>query len=64
MYVNGELRSSTTVTWWDPGTYVYLAGGNSGNTKGTGYMDDVALFNRALSASEVLSIYNSDVPLK
>ncbi len=67
LYVDGSLNAGGTATTGP------LAGGGSGYNAGvdrwpdfgactsffTGYEDDLRLYNRALSASEIQSIYNS-----
>jgi hypothetical protein len=58
LYVNGILRNTDTEgAMISAGTNFYLAGGNAGNTKGNGTIDDVILYNRALSAAEIHQIY-------
>jgi len=62
IYVNGELKSSqsvsiTPVTTYDLGIGACLFCGPGQFTKGV--LDDVRIYNRALSAAEVAAIYNA-----
>jgi hypothetical protein len=46
LYVDGVLRSSKTgMNWSDAGTHVYLAGGNTLNTKGKGIMTYFSIYD-------------------
>ena len=56
IYVNGVLDVSGTVSATNPGTIIF---GNSFSSSQPfiGVMDEVALFNRALSATDILKIY-------
>lgn len=57
LYVDGILRSTQTgATWHDPGTTFFLAGGNDGNTYGNGIWDDVRIYERVLSGSEIYAL--------
>ncbi len=57
LYVDGILRETRTgATWQDPGTTFFLAGGNNGNTYGNGIWDDVRIYERVLSGSEIYAL--------
>lgn len=65
MYINGSLESTTSIT---PGDFsgsrsiVSVAGYYDGTTTDNsfnGQMDDVAYFNRALTASEIYNLYDT-----
>ncbi len=64
IYVNGTLKSTvannTGISYSggsSPGTYIGTDSGNANYF--TGFMDDVRIYNRALSAAEVQAIYNA-----
>ena len=62
LYVNGVQREcDTSGIWVNPGTNFYLAGGNAGNTKGNGTIDDVMIFNRALTEDEIKALYENQL---
>jgi len=54
LFVNGIQRASDTIDagWVVPGNTLYL-GGHTGNMPGIGIWDEVRIFNRALTASEI-----------
>ena len=63
IYINGVLDNSGPITW-DPYslTSAINIGGNAGymaETVFNGSLDEVMIFNRALSSSEVSALYNS-----
>lgn len=62
LYVNGNAVTGTesTASWVNPGSYVYF-GGNHGNSPGLGTLDEVAIFNTALTTNQVLSIYTNGI---
>ena len=63
LYINGVLNNNSTNATQMAGTLtqVYLNGypGSGGIESSTTMIDDVYLFNRQLSASEILTIYNT-----
>ena len=57
MYLNGELQRSIE-NWdltfgWDPSQVLLVLGASY-----VGHMDDLAVFNRALIAEEVMQLYS------
>lgn len=59
LYINGVLVDQSDIAdWEDPGDTVYLGGGNDGNTYGAGVWDEVFIFDRALSESEIAYLAN------
>ncbi len=59
LYVNGVWRAAViNQAWVAPGSTLYLAGGNAGNTKGNGKMDEVRIWNVSRSGSQILSSMN------
>ena len=60
IYINGSLVQSFTssVSYVGGGQYPYYFGGWGGSLFLNGQMDQVRFFNKALSASEVLTLYN------
>jgi len=66
LYVNGALVSTVSCTRTPPTTQYLAFGATDSQTSGgfdstayfTGKMDDVRLYNRALSASEITQLYN------
>ncbi len=59
LYVNGVQRDSQSVVWHDPGSNFYLGGGNSGNTKGKGEIDEIRISNSIRSSSWISTSYNN-----
>ncbi|WP_211360494.1 carboxypeptidase regulatory-like domain-containing protein [Geobacter argillaceus] len=62
LYVNGELKNTVYAEWVQNNGSVdfWLGGGQCcSNYNYNGLLDDIALYNRALSASEVTSRYNA-----
>ena len=58
LYVNGvEQGTNAITTWVTPGTTFYIGGGNAGNTKGKGVVDDVRVYSNALTAAQVQSLH-------
>jgi hypothetical protein len=54
LFVDGNLIESTPITGWvNPGTYFYIFGGNSGNTKGKGICHDCRVWNVARTQQEI-----------
>jgi hypothetical protein len=57
LYVNGVERGSSAIsTWIAPGANFYLGGGNVGNNRGKGVMDDVRVYDTALTAAQVQTV--------
>ena len=66
-YVNGQLASSTVVAPTAPITGPIEIGYNSvnpmmGDSKFNGYVDDVMIYNSAVSANTIMQIYNATTP--
>src|SRR5262249_15771308 len=63
LYVNGSARATGSLTINNPvrrSFYIGRVAGDLGNTrKLTGEVDEVSVYNRALSDSEMLSIYQA-----
>jgi len=57
LYVQGVLRDTQDVTWAESGDHFYLGSGNTGNTQGNGTIDEVRIYDRALSADEIKAHY-------
>ena len=59
LYVNGQLVASTTNAAWGTtvGSQADIAGGEDSNCAGQFLVDDLKVFNRALTASEVVQVY-------
>ncbi len=56
LYVNGFERQKGTITnWAPPGSAIYF-GGHTGNTPGEGVMDDVRVYDTALTAEQVQAV--------
>jgi len=53
LYVDGELIQSRVGPWVDPGATFYLGGGHDRNDYGDGIWDEVRLYERALTPTEV-----------
>lgn len=57
LYVNGvEQQSANITSWIAPGNTVYF-GGHSGNTPSEGVMDDVRVYDTALTAAQVQAVH-------
>ena len=64
MYLNGELKTSRSVTWlgntiWPADTWNLARDNNNAYQYFTGSMASYKMYNRALSAQEVLQNYNA-----
>lgn len=64
MYVNGVLRSQDSYTrndisLFNTGSSLYIGQRGDNNAYVLGYLDEVRIFDRALMADEVLSLYNN-----
>jgi len=56
LYINGIERAKGTITAWAaPGNAVYF-GGHTGNTPGEGVLDDVRVYDTALTAEQVQAV--------
>ena len=62
VYVNGKVVATATGASWiiDPGRTFYL-GGNHNNTCAIGSFDDVVIYDTALTAAQVASVYANGV---
>jgi hypothetical protein len=56
LYVNGKLRDENAGTWIDPGATFFLGGGHPDNDFCNGTFDDVMIYDKVLSAEEVLAL--------
>lgn len=66
LYENGVALSTITTTAFDTvttATKLLIGAGYSGGRYFKGLIDDVAIYNVALSAAEIASIYNSTSPI-
>ena len=69
MYVDGALYHTTTTTaaagggQWDMGSLAPLVIGNHQNRYCRGWFDDMGIWNNALTAAEVTSIYTNGISL-
>ncbi|MBN2022847.1 MAG: hypothetical protein JW809_08620 [Pirellulales bacterium] len=63
LYVDGLLRDVDEGTWANPGSFVYLAGGNADNDHGRLSLDDFRIFDTVLNTDEIVAILaGRDVP--
>lgn len=53
IYVNGRLIESRQGPWVNPGSSVFLGGGNAGNDAGIGKWDDVRIYDHAVDEAEI-----------
>lgn len=53
LYIDGKFVAANQSEWVDPGTTVYLGGGNPGNDDCNGAFDDVRIYDRPLTAEEI-----------
>ena len=58
LFINGQLASAKANAWIDPPTTFALAGGNEGNTPGTGAFDDVRIYDQRLTGDEIRALSN------
>ncbi|MFA6554525.1 MAG: LamG domain-containing protein [Candidatus Paceibacterota bacterium] len=60
IYINGSLNNSTTTAWVQPTTAnaLVIGGDTNGSSYFPGTLDDVRIYNRALSANEVRRLYS------
>jgi|GEM_PF-119356 len=60
LYVNGEQRACGAIGHWiAPGRRISFGGGNPGNTKGRGALDDVRVYGVPLSDAQVRALYQA-----
>ncbi len=58
LYVNGVERGTNAITTWVvPGNTFHIGGGHSGNNKAKGIMDDVRVYDIALTAAQVQAVH-------
>ena len=65
-YVNGNLlltltNNPTINSNWSLGNYYYIQNGNSNNHYGKGRYDEIVLFNKELTSTEVYNLYNKQL---
>lgn len=56
LYLDGELVATNESEWVDPGTTVFLGGGHPNNDDCNGTFDDVRIYDRCITAEEVLEL--------
>ena len=56
LYLDGELVATNESEWVDPGTTVFLGGGHPDNDDCNGTFDDVRIYDRCITAEEVLGL--------
>jgi glycerophosphoryl diester phosphodiesterase len=60
LYVDGVERDSGAIGGWvAPGGMFHIGGGNAGNTKGKGAVDDVRVYEVPLSAAQIRALYEA-----
>jgi len=58
LYINGMRRATGVISQWvTPGTTFYIGGGHSGNHKGRGLVDDVRIYDVALTEEQVWALH-------
>jgi len=61
LYVNGDVRASGPIPrWFAPGGAFHVGGGNAGNTKGKGAVDDVRVYGTPLSDAQIHALFAGD----
>lgn len=61
LYVNGDVRARGPIDlWFAPGGAFHVGGGNAGNTKGRGTVDDVRVYGTPLSDAQVRALFAGD----
>ena len=60
LYVNGDLAEENTGTWIDPGATFFVGGGHANNMPCNATFDDVVIYDKVLSAEEVLTVVYPD----
>ena len=53
LYVNGDFIQKASGSWVEPGSTFYLAGGHNNNDYGDGIWDDVRIYERVLTLTEI-----------
>lgn len=57
LYINGAARAGAPISrWYAPGGTVHVGGGNAGNTKGRGVVDDVRVYGAPLSEGQIRAL--------
>ncbi len=60
LYINGAVCGTGTITSWEtPGAEFYIGGGKDGNNKGRGWVDDVRVYDTALTEAQVRAVHAS-----
>ncbi len=68
LYLNGtalaftETTAGTAPAWNATWLSTFILGGNGGNSYFTGFVSSLGIYNRALSAAEVVALYEAGVP--
>lgn len=57
LYVNGRAEETTRSPRGSPGASFFIGGGNAGNTKGKGIVDDVRVYNAAPDGGACLFLW-------
>ncbi len=58
-YINGAVARSTTAAWSTDNVGTVNIGSRVGSYNWNGSLDDIRIYNRALSGTEITTIYNS-----
>jgi len=56
LYLNGQEVATNESEWVDPGTTVFLGGGNDGNDDCNGTFDEVRIYDRCPTAEEIAEL--------
>lgn len=59
LLVNGVQRGTNAATWINPGSSLYIGGGNPLNTKDNGYFDEIRISDTVRSNNWILAQYNN-----
>jgi len=59
LYVDGAERAAANSGWVVPGSTFYIGGGNPGNNKGKGVMDDVRVYPAPLSGEQIQELFKA-----
>jgi len=60
LYINGELVASNETEWVEPGSTVFLGGGNSGNDDCNGIFDDFRIYDRPITLEEIQQLISQE----
>ncbi|MDP2973852.1 MAG: LamG domain-containing protein, partial [Candidatus Diapherotrites archaeon] len=61
LFINGEKKAETTINGYMPANNSFYLGTNAaGSQRFRGYMDEAALYGRALSATEIKEMYEKE----